>query len=157
VWLICLIRSSFSVTATVNVVYVCDLSFLEADMFLVLIQAMGGWGITFLGQLYRLHFLLAVSHKSVSLYYVLLLILQFFSIICLIHAQQTYENPWFIFPPKNEWRILFAMMIILIMNGLHPAVLLLPFLIPRCLLNTNFYCDPHSGGYPLGNLLESVQ
>jgi hypothetical protein len=42
VWLICLIRSSFSVTATVNVVYVCDLSFLEADMFLVLIQAMGG-------------------------------------------------------------------------------------------------------------------
>ena len=75
--------------------------------------------------IHHLHFLLAVSHKSVSLYHVSLLILQFFSIICLLHAQQTYENPWFIFPPKNEWRILFAMMIILI---------------PRCLLNTNFYC-----------------
>ena len=25
-----------------------------------------------------------------------------------------------------------------------------------CLLN-NFYCDAHSGGYPSGNLLESVQ
>ena len=53
--LISLICSNLSVTAIFSdsdCCLHCDLSFLEADMFLVLIQAMGGRGITFLGQLY---------------------------------------------------------------------------------------------------------
>jgi hypothetical protein len=127
-------------------------------MFLGIIQAMAGWGITFLGQLYyHLGFTVCIFlwQWVTNLSHSIMFHFWFYSclsIICLTHAQQTV---WFISPPKNEWRILFLLWwSYSMMNGLHPAALL-PFL--YALLNTNFYCDPHSGGYPLGNLLESVQ
>ena len=104
-----------------NVVYVYDLSFLEADMFLVLIQAMGGWGITFLGQLYyHLGFTVCIFFwqwvTNLSHYIMFHFWFYSFSVYNLFDTcTANIWEPMIFSPPKNEWRILFAMMIIIIL------------------------------------------